>query len=147
MCRRPVYFRGFTKVQEQWDEESWDTRCTEAYGAAIDECLEEGLELAEAFGPKTARRILNITMEELRDIESTYNFMRSRDVSSEDIEYVLMETDESYSDRHMEKCEWIDEPQKAFATRYPVIARSGKGGKRARALADEWETLTFYIEV
>jgi hypothetical protein len=147
MCRRPVYFRGFAKVREEWDDESWDYKCTEAYGAAIDECLEEALEMADHFGPKMGRKILKAAIEDIRDIEKTYNFLRSRDVASEDIEYVLMETDDYFSDRHLDKCVWFDEPTKAFATRYPVIARSSKGGKRARALADEWESLTFYIEV
>ena len=87
-------------------------------------------------------------LDELKDIERTYNFLKSQEVASEDIEYVLFETDDYFSDRHANKCEWLDEPPKETATRYPRL-EVGKvaGAKRGRALRDLFEVITIYCLV
>ena len=145
MCRRPMYFRGFHKVRDEWDEELWENRCADAYGQAIDEIFEDAVDFASGFRPKMAQRIMFDMISDIKDIERTYNFLKSQEVSSEDIEYVLMETDEYFSDRHADKCFWIDEPVKKFETRYPQFKTNSRGGKRSRALEDEWCTLNFLL--
>ena len=147
MCRRPIYFKGFHKVREQWDEDSWEHKCAEVYGQALDEAFEEAQEFGAAFGARVYRRILRDLIDDYKDIERTYNFLKIQNVANEDIEYVLMETDEYFSDRHAKRMHWMDEPRKELATRYPFIGLSSKGGKRCRAQPDEWSTLTFYLEV
>jgi len=142
-----MYFRGFHKVREQWDDDAWETKCADAYSVAIDEMIEEGFDFAKNFGPKTQKRILKDLITDIKEIESTYNFLKSRDVASEDIEYVLTETDDYFSNRHADKCEWIDEPEKEFATRYPGRIAGIAGGARCRALEDEWATLNFILVV
>lgn len=47
MCRRPMYFRGFHKMQKQWDEDSWELRCADVLGEAIDERFTEFMECLE----------------------------------------------------------------------------------------------------
>lgn len=145
MCRRPMYFKGFHKVRDEWDEELWENKCADVYGQAIDELIEDAMEFASEVGTRLARRILFELAADVKDIERTYNFLKKMDVSSEDIEYFLLETDEYYSDRHVDKCLWFDEPVKKFKTRYPMRKDGVRGGKRCRALEDEWCTLQFII--
>jgi hypothetical protein len=148
MCRRPLYFRGFSKTREEWDEEAWEIRCAEAYSEAIDECIEDALDFASNFGPKMARRILLSVREDLCDIERTYNFLKAENYGSDDIGYVLMETDEYFSDRHLNRVRWVDEPRKEFATKYPGFGTgSARVGSRCRALEDECATFSFVIFV
>jgi len=146
MCRRPIYFKGFHKVRDQWDEDSYDTKCGEVLGQAIDECFEEAQEMIEYFGPKFRRQIMGDIMNDIRDIERTYNFLKSRDVDSGDIEYILLETEDYFSDRHKDKCEWLDEPPKELATRYPHLKTGAPSSStRHRALKDLFEIVTVYL--
>jgi hypothetical protein len=140
-----MYFRGFHQVRDQWDEDAWEDRCAEVFSSVIDETLEEGFEFASHFGPKGQKRIMRDLITEIRELERTYNFLKIREIASDDIEYVLTETDDYFSDRHANKCEWIDEPAKDFVTRYPTRKASARGAARCRALEDEWATLNFVI--
>jgi hypothetical protein len=47
MCRRPIYFSGFHKLREKWDEDAWETRCAEVLGEALQERIDEFLEVIE----------------------------------------------------------------------------------------------------
>ena len=148
MCRRPIYFKGFHKIKDEWDEESYDTRCSEILGEAFDAAFEEALEMAEYFGSEFKDEIMNDLIEDFQNIESTFNCLINQDVHEDDIEYVLFETGEYYSWRRFAKRRWIDEPLKETATRYPHIkAGSRTSSKRSRALADQVETFTFYFFV
>jgi len=54
-----------------------------------------------------------------------------------------------YSDRHMDKCWFLDEPPKEFASRYPIMEKSRAAAtrsKRSRARQDPWFTISFYIQ-
>ena len=102
--------------------------------------------MIEYFGPKFRRQIMGDVMNDIQDIERTYNFLKSRDVDSDDIEYVLLETDDYFSDRHMDKCEWLDEPKKELATRYPRLKTGAPSSStRRRALKDLFEIVTVYL--
>jgi len=191
MCRRPIYFKGFHRVREQWDEAAWETRCSEVLSEAIDQRVADYLEdieqdcealadeedlresvwlavelLEMEFPPKICMQFLQsldgctksqlVTKyrefrlkgmkQELVMLERTYRFLRSQDVASEDVEEVLLYSDDYYSDRNVDRWAWADEPVKELATRYPKFAKTAKAGKRCRALEDVWCTMNIVIE-
>lgn len=146
MCRRPIYFSGFHKVRESWDGEAWETKCTEIYGEALDQLFEEAQDFAETFGPKWKARIFRDLIEDFKDLDRTLRALRAYNAPLEAIEDAIY-NDDYYSDRHLNKWEWDDEPVKELALRYPGKAgAAGRCGKRGRALEDEWATLNFVIE-
>jgi len=148
MCRRPMYFRGFHAVREEWDDDAWENKCADVFSEAIDMAFEEAQEFAESFPERFRGRIMRDVIEDVLDIEKTYRFLKSVNASSEDIEYVLLYTGDYYSDRHINKWNWCDEPKKGFETRYPWLKQSRTGSqKRVRAREDPWVTVSFYIEV
>jgi hypothetical protein len=146
MCRAPIYFKGFHKVREQWNEDARENKCDEVFSQALDECFAEAQDFAESLPPRWRGRIMKDVIEDFIDIEKTYRFLKNEGVSSDDMEEVFYWGD-YYSDRHMNKCWYLDEPRKAFASRYPIMEKSAKGFKRARARQDPWVTLSFYIEI
>ena len=144
MCRAPIYFKGFRAVRDQWNEEAYETRCAEILSEVIDESIAEANEMAEDF-PDYRDEILEDTMQDLVEIEKTFRFLRNEGLSTEDIDYVLRYTTDYYSDRHLDKCWYNDEPIKDPA---PKLANRGAGrcGKRARARQDPWATFTLIID-
>jgi hypothetical protein len=145
MCRAPIYFRGFHKVRDEWDEEAWETRCSEVLGEAIDACIAEAFEMAETFPPEFKEHILADITDDIGDLEKTFRFLKAENIASEDIAYVLMDTMDYYSDRHMNKVRWLDEPPKEWITRYPGHCDRQRCGKRARAFMDDWVTLSLVV--
>lgn len=143
-----MYFKGFHKVREQWNEDAWESRCADVFSEAIDGAFSDAQLMAEAFPAHWYSRIMSDLIEDLKDTEKTLRFLKSEDVASEDIEYVLLGSDDYYSDRHINKFRYIDEPSKAFETKYPWLGHNRSGAqKRVRARTDPWATITFYIEV
>lgn len=147
MCRRAVYFKGFHAVRQQWDEDAWDHKCTEALEAAMMECISETFELADNFKRKYRREIMEELMDDLKGIEKTYRFLKYEGIAAEDIEYILLDTDDYYSDRKIDKFYWLDEPVKDRATLYPYVEKSGPKSARCRALQDEWATMNLLIQI
>jgi hypothetical protein len=147
MCRRPIYFSGFHKVRESWDEEAWENKCAEIYGEALDQVFEEAQEFAETFGPKWRARIFRDVIEDFKDLDRTLRALKAYDAPLDAIEDAFY-YDDYYSDRHLNKWEWYDEPAKDLALRYPGrTGGMGRCGTRTRALEDEWVTLNFVIEL
>jgi len=145
MCRKPIYFKGFHAFEEAWSEEAWENKCADFYSRAIDESFEESAEMAEAF-PRWRKKIMRSLIEDIIDIEKTYNFLKFWNVNAEEIEEILLYSEEYFSDRHMRKCGWNDEPVKKWATRYPQITGSTHvSGKRNRARVDPFEQFTIYL--
>jgi hypothetical protein len=141
-----VYFKGFHKVRDQWNDEALDNKCTEVFGAALDERFAEAQEFAESFPPKWRSRIFKELVEEFVEIEKTYRFMLNEGVGPEDMDEVFYWGD-YYSDRHMNKYWYLDEPRKELASRYPWLGQNSRSGKRVRARQDPWVTVSFYFEV
>jgi len=135
-----MYWRGFHKVKEEWDEEAYEHKCTEVFGQALDEAFEDAQDFADEFPPQWRSRIFRDLIEDFLDLERTYRFLKSRDASPDEMEDVFY-YGVYYSDRHMDKCIWLDEPPSEFATRYPLRKDGTRGGKRCRALQDEWCTV------
>ena len=144
MCRRPMYWRGFHEVKDAWDDEAYETKCTEVFGQALDEAFEEAQDFADDFPPEWRSRIFRDLIEDFLDLEKTYRFLKNERVHPDDIEEVFYYGD-YYSDRHMDKCRWLDEPPKDVATRYPLRKDGVRGGKRCRAREDEWFEMTVYL--
>lgn len=128
-------------VRDQWNREALDNKCAEVFGEALDECFEEAREFAQEFPPRWRERIFRNVIEEFIDIEKTYNVLRFENASPDDIDEVFYWGD-YYSDRHLNRGMWIDEPKKEWVSRYPVQSGTGRCGKRQRAFADEWVTLS-----
>ena len=148
MCRAPIYFKGFHKVREQWNKDALENKCDEVFGEALDERFAEAQDFANEFSPKWHSRIFKELIDDFIEIEKTYRFLKNEGVGPEDMGEVFYWGD-YYSDRHMNKCWYLDEPRKAFASRYPIVEKSrGKGFKRSRARQDPWVTMSlYYIEV
>jgi hypothetical protein len=141
-----VYFKGFHKVRNQWNEEAWEERCSAVLGEAMDDCIEASLEMADQFPARFRRDVLEDAIEDLRDVERTFRYLKSRDLSSDDIEFILLETMDYYSDRHINnEGRWLDEPPKPWVTRYPTLNGSKRQGKRTRAYTDDWFTVNFVV--
>jgi hypothetical protein len=147
MCRAPIYFKGFHKVLDQWNDDAWENKCDEIFSQALDECFAEAQDLAESFPVRWRGRIMKDVIEDFIDLEKTYRFLKNERVSPGDLEDAFYWGD-YYSDRHMNKYGYLDEPPKNFASRYPIMEKGGpKGFKRVRARQDPWITLSFYIDV
>jgi len=144
MCRAPIYFKGFHKVRDQWNEEAHDNKCTEVFGEAIDACITQAFEYAEAFPKRWRPMILRGIIEDVKDLERTYRVLMNYGADPEEIDDAFYYED-YYSDRHLDKCSYIDEPPKDLAPR-----RADRGGarcgKRARARQDPWATFTLIID-
>jgi hypothetical protein len=149
MCRRPIYFRGFHKVRDQWDEDAEDNRFEEVYSAAINMVFEEACDFANEFGPRWRAHIVRQVIEDFKDLERTYNALRNYGASPEQLENAFYNED-YYSDRHMNKCVWCDAPPKKMHTRYPKLAVSAScaGTRRqGRARQDAWFAVSIIMTV
>jgi len=140
MCRAPIYFRGFHKIRDQWDEETWDNKCAEVFGAALDECFEDAQEFAADMPPKIAARIFATLIEDFKDIDRTYRVMRSEQCDPEFMEDVFY-SQEIFSDRNLDKFTYFDEPVAEKATRYPALTLGHPSRARCRANVDPWVSL------
>jgi hypothetical protein len=144
MCRAPIYFKGFHKVRDQWSVEARENKCSEVFSEAIDACITQAFEYAEEFPRRWRPVILREIIEDIKDLDRTYRVLMSYGVGPEDIDDAFY-YDEYYSDRHLDKCSYIDEPPKNLA---PKRAARGaaRRGKRARARQDTWATFTLIID-
>lgn len=137
MCRRPMYFKGFHKAREAWDEDAYETRCGEVLAEAMDACISEAMEMAEYFAPVFRKSILAETIIDLQEMEKTFRFLKSEGCYADEIDYVLNETDDYYSDRHIDHYRYIDEPRKEAPVRHSTRC-GARCGRRARARIDQW---------
>ena len=146
LCRRPMYWRGFHEVKEEWDEEAYENKCADVFSQALDETFSDAQEFAEQFPPRWRKRIFRDLIEDFLDLEKTYRFLKNEHIHPDDMEEVFYYGD-YYSDRHMDKCRWLDEPPKEWMSRYPEGVKSARCGSRRRAAEDEWCTVSLYIQL
>ena len=146
MCRSPIYWSGFHKVRDEWNEEAYENKCADVFSQALDEAFEEAQEFAEQFPPRWRSRVLRDVIEDFIDIEKTYRFMKWHDAHPDAIEDVFYYGD-YYSDRAVGKHTWDDEPPKEWMTKYPGGGErsSARRSARRRAAEDEWVTLGVYL--
>lgn len=100
MCRKPIAFRGLSKLKQEWDEKNYEDKYTEVFGDCIDEmcqkAFDDGMEL---FLPVI-----------LRDISTTFSVLKEMGADPYEIDYLLMEEGLYMSERSL-KLGWYDEPQ------------------------------------
>ena len=145
MCRTPIYFKGFHKVRDQWSAEAHENKCGEVFSAAIDACVVQAFEYAATFPKRWRPVILNEIIEDVKDLERTYRVLMSYGAEPGDIDDAFCYED-YYSDRHLDKCSYIDEPAKDRAPKRTAKS-AARCGKRARARQDSWATYSFFIEI
>lgn len=143
MCRAPMYFRGFHKVRDEWNAEYWHNRYEEVFDEMVSGLIEEAFEEANTF-PPWRRYILALLTEDLKDLERTARVLMNEGVDIETFEEILAAGD-YYSDRHMNKCIFLDEPPRDPMTKHPEQDEGGRKGKRCRARPDEWYTVNFEV--
>ena len=145
MCRAPVYWSGFHKVRDEWNEEAWENKCAEVFGQALDDSFEEAQAFAENFPRRWQRRILAEVIDDFLDIEKTYRYMKWHDAHPDDMADVFYYGD-YYSDRRVGQVEWDDEP-----VCEPILTKTVGGRpphqKRVRARQDRFWTMSFYVLV
>lgn len=146
MCRRPMYFKGFHKARDAWDEEAYETRCTEILAETMEARIIDSFEMADYFPRKFRKEILAEALNDLREVEKTFRFLKSEGLWVDDIDYVLNETDDYYSDRHIDHCKYIDEPTREQSAKHAAPAAARRGA-RSRARQDPWCTVSFIFEV
>ena len=110
MCRRPIYFKGFHSVRDTWNEDSWDIKCNEVLNVAFDVKIEQAIEISQILHKKFQRAILDHLMDDLKEIEKMFRFLKFDGCSAEEIDYLLNETDCYFSDRHVGKYIWDNDP-------------------------------------
>jgi len=149
MCRAPIYFKGFHQVRESWDEDHWRHQCVDVIDQYRTELIEDAFEFAAEFKrASTKEMIMSGLKDDLCELDKTCRFLMDEGIDPSWIDYVLNETDTYYSDRDVGKCSWIDEPWPQLATRYPKVSKSSaKGTRRCRAPDDQFETVTFLIQI
>jgi hypothetical protein len=104
MCRKPLYFRGFQDMRKQIKKERTEARYTETLDAIFVEVIEQFYEDEEELP-------MWILMEDLKDIETTFNVLKSHRTDPEDIVYWILDEGLYMSERG-QKWEWDDEPVK-----------------------------------
>jgi hypothetical protein len=141
MCRAPVYFKGFHTVRDQWNEDAWDTKCADVFSHALDDAFTDAQEYSNLFPERWRPMIFSRVIDDFRNLDKTYRFLKNEGVSPEELDDVFYWGD-YYSDRHMNKYWYLDEPRKETV---PVVQTRGraKGLKRSRARQDPWITVTF----
>lgn len=151
---------GIDLIEEDCEALNNEEDSEEATWLAIEFMEQDGPEVAIKFMDETDHlqfksEVINLyrkyrfkqLMVEVLKMERTYRFLKSEDVSSSDIEEVLIWSDDYYSDRHINKWVWYDEPKKELPAKYPVKGTGTRGGKRCRAREDPWAEMSFYILV
>ena len=93
MCRRPIYFRGFHRVEEKWNEDAWETRCSEVYDQLVDGALDYLRETLDSLPEELHGFFLRNAMRELRHNERMFVALKQSGCASEEIDYLFNDTD------------------------------------------------------
>ena len=100
MCRRPIYFKGFHKVEDQWNEDAWETRCSEALEHSIEDTLQTLCENLVQWPPEFHAFFTRHAMKDLRKNERMFSALKENGFDSEEIDYLLNETDVYFVKNH-----------------------------------------------
>ena len=97
MCRKNVHYRRMPIAK--WRKEAEETKKEEVYQDAFENTLEDLIAPIEICEGVVIRR-KNVRTDQLEYIERTYRAIKD-DASPDDIDYVLFETLDYYSDRRV----------------------------------------------
>jgi hypothetical protein len=103
-------------MREEWEEESYELKVGEVLSRAIDESITEEIEMdreyKNVFGGNGEEDLSEMILDELKSMEKTCRFLKSENVHEDDIDYVLRETDDYYSDKCLNsKNEFREKPR------------------------------------
>jgi hypothetical protein len=93
MCRRPIYFKGFHKVEEQWNEDAWETRCSEALEHSLEDVMQNLREMLAVWPPEFHAFFTRTAMRDLKKNERMFSALKEGGFASEEIDYLLNESD------------------------------------------------------
>jgi hypothetical protein len=93
MCRRPIYFKGFHKVEDQWNEDAWETRCSEALEHSVEDVMQNLREMLVQWPPEFHAFFTRTAMRELKKNERMFSALKEGGFASEEIDYLLNESD------------------------------------------------------
>jgi len=97
MCRRPIYFKGFHAVEKQWKVDAWETRCSEVFESSVEDALQNLRETLCLWPPEFHAFFLRKTMHDLKKTERMFSAMKDSCFESDEIDYMLNETDFYYT--------------------------------------------------
>ena len=97
MCRRPIYFRGFRRVQEKWSEDAWETKCSEAFENAVENSMQNYENMLKIWPEEFHGFFRRQAMRHLLMDERMFACLKACGFDAEDIDYVMNETDLYYS--------------------------------------------------
>lgn len=100
MCRRPIYFKGFHKVEDQWNEDAWEMRCSDAFEHSIEDTLQTLCENLVQWPPEFHAFFTRYAMKDLRKNERMFSALKENGFDSEEIDYLLNETDVYFVKNH-----------------------------------------------
>ena len=93
MCRRPIYFKGFHKLEDQWNMDAWETRCSEAFEHSVEDVMQLLHDDLVTWPREFHAFFLRKSMRRLRMNERMFSAMKEGGFDSEEIDYLLNETD------------------------------------------------------
>ena len=112
MCRRPIYFKGFHKVEEQWNMDAWETRCSEVFEHSVEDVMQNLKEMLVAWPQEFHAFFRRNAMRELKKNERMFSSLKEGGFDSEEIDYLLNDTDFYFT--------------KAFGSYTPALPRQEK---------------------
>ena len=93
MCRRPIYFRGFHKLKEQWNEDACETRCSEVFEQSLEDAMENMQDMLNIWPQEFHAFFKRTAMRELKKNELMFSCLKEGGFDAEEIDYLLNETD------------------------------------------------------
>jgi hypothetical protein len=97
MCRRPIYFKGFHKVEDKWNEDAWETKCSEAFQNSVEGEMQNLKEMLIQWPREFHPFFLRKAMRHLKMNERMFSAMKEGGFDSEEIDYLLNETEIYFS--------------------------------------------------
>ena len=80
-------------MEEQWNEDAWETRCSEVFEHTVDDAMDYIRETLDTLPKEFHPFFLRKTMRELKKNEKMFSSLKESGFASEEIDYLLNETD------------------------------------------------------
>jgi hypothetical protein len=103
MCRRPIYFKGFHKVEEQWNEDAWETRCSEVFENLVEDVMQNLKEMLVQWPKEFHTFFTRTAMIELKKNERLFFSLKEDGFDADEIDYLLNESDVYFTKTYIHK--------------------------------------------
>jgi hypothetical protein len=80
-------------VEEQWNKDAWETRCSEVFEHSIEEVMQDLREMLIAWPQEFHAFFKRKAMKDLRATERMFAAMKECGYEADEIDYLLNETD------------------------------------------------------